>query len=216
MSSNPSRSEHGPVTSPTLLRRLQAWDDQTAWNCFFTRYSPLFEKWSRARLRNPADIQEVNQRVVWEVAQRLVSFEYHPSRSFRGFLRTLHSSRLLDFLKSEKRRQKRELDVLQVRNASSEILADQPSLDLASSKQFGGRDRDSVEQCRRRLAQQIQSRVQSRVNERTWQVFWEIAVQGNSIAETAQRYSMRYASAFAAYSRVYKMLQQEASTESQT
>lgn len=215
MASSASNSQNGPVTSPTLLNRLKVWDDRTAWNNFIRQYDPLFQKWGRDKLRNAADVQDLNQQVSLEVAERLVSFDYDSNRSFRGWLKTLYFSRLLDFLKAERRRQNRDQQMTQLRRPC--FQADHPAtIDSwpATPDQVCSTDcKASAVSDQHARAQQIQSCVRDRVSEKTWSIFWEIAVQGNSIADTAKRYSMKYASTFAAYSRVHKMLQHEASLE---
>ena len=197
-----------PQTSRTLIARLHAWEDRTAWNLFFEQYSPLLEKWSRSRLQNPADVDEVNQMVLWELARRFVSFKYDPTRSFRGWLRTLHTSRLLDFLKSQRRRTNRELAVMQVRQ--SPTLHPQGFMEISQSQVESP---DNCQQAQLTLSVVVQKRVRERVSEKTWAVFWEIAVEGQLIADTARRHSMRYASAFAAFSRVHRMLREEVAGE---
>lgn len=208
MSTSSPQPDAGPPTSSTLLERLRAWDDSRAWNRFFEQYNPMLEKWSRSRLRSGDDVREVNQRVLWELAWRLVDFQYDSSKSFRGWLRTLHSSRLFDFLKSERRRQIRQREVAERRGS---MTADVPG--GVGGTTTSGERIDERRQAMHSLARQIQRRVQDRVSEKTWAVFSEIAVEGHPIAEVAARHSMRYASAFAAFSRVQKMLQQEASRE---
>lgn len=199
-------AENGPATSPTLLGRMQCWEDTAAWKLFVDRYHHLFESWSRRKLQNPADVDEVNQQVYWEIARRLPAFEYDARRSFRGWLRTLHQSRLLDFMKLEKRRLQRESHVRLLRvplHASGQKTCATGDLDPAEPSTTATNGQSQI-------ANEIQLTVKSRVSDRTWAVFHEIAIDGQSIAETAQRYSMKYASAFAAYSRVCQMLRREA------
>lgn len=200
-----ARRDNGPVTSPTLVRRLQSWEDTTAWRLFADQYNHLFEKWSQSKLRNPADVDELNQQVLWEMARRITRFQYDPTKSFRGWLRTLHHSRLLDFLKVENRRLAHDKQAIQVRSqARRECLAPAPeeeSLLETSEKETTGTFVRALT---------IQQRVQDRVSVQTWTIFSEIAINGQSIADTAKRHEMRYASAFAAYTRVCRMLRQEA------
>jgi len=51
----------GPLTSPTLLGRMKSWEDTAAWKVFVDRYQHLLENWSRRRLPNSVDVDEVNQ-----------------------------------------------------------------------------------------------------------------------------------------------------------
>ncbi len=200
-----ARQDNGPETSPTLVRRLQSWEDTAAWRLFVDQYNHLFEKWSRSKLRNPADVDEVNQQVLWELARRMTGFRYDPAKSFRGWLRTLHQSRLLDFLKLERRRRTKNEQLAKVR-----FLGQQTS--ASSSTEDDNMIQRSSEETSIafKKALTIQQRVQERVSAQTWTVFCDIAINGQSIADTAKRHEMRYASAFAAYSRVCRMLRQEA------
>jgi RNA polymerase sigma factor (sigma-70 family) len=186
---------------------MQCWEDTAAWKLFVERYQHLFQSWSRRKLKNPADVDEVNQQVYWEIARRLPGFQYNPARSFRGWLRTLHHSRMLDFLKREKRRLRRESVVSNARVPLS-VSSPESSARTASEDWAPPTSLESTVRARRAI--EIQLSVRSRVSDRTWAVFQEIAIDGQSIAETAQRHSMKYASAFAAHSRVCQMLRHEA------
>ncbi|MBL8818628.1 MAG: sigma-70 family RNA polymerase sigma factor [Planctomyces sp.] len=200
------RTDSGPPTSPTLLDRLRTWHDETAWNLFIDRYGSLLHQWGRARLQDPGEVDEVRQLVLWEVARRLTLFHYDGRKSFRGWLKTLFRSRLSDFLKQKRRRLNREREVALIRRpreVDRRQLTDPVTGSLPS--QTIERTEGQVE------TNEILARVRSRVSEKTWSIFWEIAVEGQPVAETARRHSMRYASAFAAFSRVSRMLQQEAS-----
>lgn len=197
-------NDTGPLTSTTLLGRLQNWDDTAAWRIFVDRYQCLFESWSRRKLANPADVDEVNQQVIWEVARRLTDFRYDSKRSFRGWLRTLHQSRLLDFLKIQRRRRLREVEIARLRRpmhvASVNPVEEAPSPGPDSEFQF--ENSAAVEF--------VLSSVQSRVSPQTWSIFNDIAVHGQSVSDTAQRHGMKYAATFAAYSRTCQMLRREA------
>lgn len=115
---------------------------------------------------------------------------------------------MLDFLKSEQGRRTRNRRFHQQRASATFEIEDRLIADGTLSVTS-----DAGQQIQQSLALEIQQRVRSRVSERTWSVFWEIAVDGQTIADTAQRYSMRYASAFAAFTRVKQMLQNEAALE---
>lgn len=194
-------NESGPVTSVTLLNRLQHWDDTAAWKLFFERYHSLVNSWSRKSLGNSADVDEVNQQVFWEVARRLTVFRYDSGRSFRGWLRKLHYSRLLDFLKVKRRRELREVEVARIRTREMPFKPSDPTTG-SPSNQHGDPDRQLHMKA-------VLEAVQSRVSERTWAIFEDIAIHGQTVAETARRFEMKYAAAFAAWSRTCQMLKRE-------
>lgn len=197
-------SDAGPLTSATLLGRLQHWEDTAAWRVFVDRYQGLLESWSRKKLTNAADVDELNQQVVWEVARRLKDFRYDAKRSFRGWLHTLHQCRLLDLLKIQKRRRLREVEIARLRrpvDASND--ADPMMARMDSVGRF----------VRSGSIESLLSSVQSRVTSQTWSIFNDVALHGQSVADTARRHGMKYAATFAAYSRTCQMLRREAEAQ---
>lgn len=196
--------DDGPATSGSLLDRLHTWSDRSAWQRFFTNYNPLLEAWTRPRLQNPADAQELVQNLWCELSRRLRSFKYNRDRSFRGWLRCLHSCRLSDFRKTERRRLARELQYAAA-VAAPEI---HHTATAAAAIPECPRHQQQLERAHR-----IQVAVRNRVSPKSWDVFHDVAILGLDISETANRHHMRYASAWAAFSRVHRMLQQEAARE---
>ena len=76
-------------TSASLLERLRRPGDSVAWNRFVHLYSPLLYAWAvRCGLRD-ADAAEFVQEVFAILVDRLPSFQYDPSRSFRAWLKTV-------------------------------------------------------------------------------------------------------------------------------
>ena len=74
-------------TSPTLLRRTADWGDHAAWQEFTSRYDPLIRSWCR-EYRLDDDLEAEVCQLFWiEVADKMRSFCYDPSRRFRGWLR---------------------------------------------------------------------------------------------------------------------------------
>lgn len=205
----PPQKQHpfhsGPLTRASLLQRLHTWSDHSAWHRFFSNYNPLLEAWTRSQLRNPADAQELVQLLWCELSQRLPAFQYHPARSFRGWLRCLHSSRLKDFIKIERRRLARH----------EQHAANIAKVSAISAKPDSPGPHPACPTHIQRLehAKLIQDAVRKRVTERTWAVFHDIAILGLDISESAARHHMRYAAAWAAFSRVHQMLKLEASRQ---
>ena len=77
-------------TSPTLLGRLrQQPSDQAAWEQFVERYGRLILAWCREAQLQDADIEDITQIVLIKLADKMRTFAYDPSKSFRGWLRTL-------------------------------------------------------------------------------------------------------------------------------
>ncbi|MCY2934211.1 MAG: hypothetical protein NT172_08615, partial [Planctomycetota bacterium] len=66
-----------------------------------------------------------------------------------------------------------------------------------------------VDQLETRLIE-LYGKVENRVTEKTWQIYWSIAMEKKGIGETAKIFEMTYAATFAAFTRVIKLLRDEA------
>lgn len=200
---------HEPRTSGTLLRRTQRADDHSAWSELFDRYQPLLNRWTRARVGNRADVDEISQRIWCELIDRLPQFQYDPKRSFRAWLRRLHRHRLLDYLKQHRRYTEH---LARFAQEVSDPILDPTPIPLANPVNRSGPLPHPANSTRTNIDRllEIQQRVQQRTSEQTWSIFWEVTVDNQALGDVARRYSMRYASAFAAVTRVHKMLREEA------
>jgi RNA polymerase sigma factor (sigma-70 family) len=72
--------------------------DQSAWSAFIDRYGPQIHAWCLRRKLQEADAQDVTQMVLVKLVRQLPNFRYDPSRSFRGWLRTLTAHSWSDFI----------------------------------------------------------------------------------------------------------------------
>ena len=124
------------------------------------------------------------------------TFQYDPGRSFRGWLRHLCRSRVVDLL--EEKAPARSVAV-EVANAAS-------ILDEA-----GDEDEDEGPERLRLLAMaaEAQRAVQAQVDPETWRAFWLVAVEGLSVVEAAELVGKSYAATFAAQKRVKQRLRAE-------
>ena len=189
----PSESQ----TSPTLLGRLRRDPaDQVAWGEFVDRYGRKIYAWCRQWHLQDADAQDVTQMVLVRLAQRLATFTYDASRSFRGWLRTLTQHAWSDFLKKRERAGRgsgdRQVEVL------LESLEACDSLLAALEEPFD-----------RELLEEAMARVRLRVTPQSWEAFRLTALEELSGAEAARRLGMQVAAVFKAKSRVQRLLQEE-------
>lgn len=188
----------GGTTSPALLNRLVDWRDDAAWREFVERYRPLVEGWCRQMRLDSETADELCQRIWIDLARRISSFQYDPSRKFRGWLRRLCHSRAVDLLRE---RQTHRL----------EPLTDEPA--VPSRQNAGETDEDDERAAGRpallQLGEQVHEAVKCQVEPRTWDAFWSIAVDGQTVRETAEALKMSYAAAFAAHKRVAGRLRAE-------
>src|SRR5882672_12776878 len=94
----------GPLTSASLLGRLRHGPAEPgAWSEFVDRYSPRIYDWCRRWGLQEADAQDVTQIVLVKLVETMRVFAYDPSRSFRGWLRTLTHHAWYDFVRGRQR-----------------------------------------------------------------------------------------------------------------
>jgi len=77
--------------------------DEVASARFVGLYRSRMRGWCRRWGLQEADSEDVTQDVLLRLAQKLGAFHYEPSRSFRGWLRTVTQTALADFVADRKR-----------------------------------------------------------------------------------------------------------------
>jgi RNA polymerase sigma-70 factor (ECF subfamily) len=184
-------------TSPTLLGRLrQQPDDQVAWGEFVERYGRQIYAWCRQGQLQDADARDVTQMVLVRLVQKMTTFAYDPSKSCRGWLRTLTRHAWSDFVAARQRAGRGSGDsqadeCLQSVQARDDLVA-------ALDAQFD-----------REILDEATARVRLRVERDTWEAFHLTAVERLSGAEVAQRLGKEVTAVFKAKSRVQKLLREE-------
>ena len=192
-------------TSPTLLRRAADWRDHDAWRELVSRYDPYFRSWCREDHLDDDLAAEVCQQFWIELADKMRTFRYDPSRRFRGWLRTLFRWRVIDAKRARTRGERivRSLDDPARVEVAGSLLASAERPDA---------DYDEPEPSRLRLlelGEQVQSAVRERIHARSWQAFWHIAIDGWTTRKTADALNMSYLAAHVAYKRVVARLAKE-------
>ena len=184
-------------TSPTLLGRLrQQPSDEAAWEQFVERYGRLILGWCRQARLQDADIEDISQIVLVQLADKMRTFAYDPSKSFRGWLRTLTRHAWSDFVAARRRTGRGTGD-----SAVEEHLHTLPARDdLVAHLE---------EQFDREVLEEASVRIRLRVEPSSWQAFQMTAEQGLTAAEAAARLGKQVAAVAKARRRVQKMLQQE-------
>src|SRR5262245_58876278 len=76
-------------TPISLLDRLKEPHDAEAWPRFVHLYTPLLYGWARRTGLQEADVADLLQDVFAVLVKELPRFQYRPSGSFRGWLRTV-------------------------------------------------------------------------------------------------------------------------------
>src|SRR5437868_5341626 len=89
------------MTSPTLLGRLKHdATDQAAWQAFVKRYGPKIRGWCCRRGLPDADAADITQNVLLILVKKMKVFNYDPTKSFRGYLRSITHHAILEYLES--------------------------------------------------------------------------------------------------------------------
>jgi RNA polymerase sigma factor (sigma-70 family) len=183
-------------TSPTLLGRLATCPpDQAAWNEFVDRYGPRILHWCRAWGLQEADIMDVSQSVLAKLSVQLRNFHYDPSRSFRGWLRSV------------------------VRNAAHDAtaarlkLADTGGTDLlhrlASVEARDDLVRRLDDEFDLELLDTATAAVRQRVTAKSWEAYQLTASEDRSAVTVAATLGMSVGAVYQAKSRIMQMIQDE-------
>lgn len=186
-----------PTTQATLLFRLRHDPtDQAGWGEFVERYGRHIYRWCRQWRLQHADAEDVTQIVLVKLSQKLRDFAYDPSRSFRGWLKTVAHHAWLDFEDSRRRRQaapgdSRVRELLLTVAARDDLLQTlEEAFDLE-------------------LLEAAKMQVRLRVAPHTWEAFRLTALEGLPVAEVAARVGLQVAMVYVAKSKVQKMLQEQ-------
>jgi RNA polymerase sigma-70 factor (ECF subfamily) len=186
-----------PTTCLTLLTQLRRDpSDQAGWDEFVERYGRHIYRWCRQWRLQDADAEDVTQDILVKLTQKLGAFAYDPSRSFRGWLKTVAHHTWRDFVDSRRHAQRAAGDS-RVREL---LLTVEAREDLA---------RKLEEAFDLELVEAAKLRVRLRVAPHTWEAFRLMALEGLPVAEVAARVHLQVAMVYVAKSKVQRMLQEE-------
>ena len=186
-----------PTTRVTLLTQLrQDPFDQAGWDEFVERYGRHIYRWCRRWKLQDADAEDVTQDILVKLTQKLRAFAYDPSRSFRGWLKTVAHHAWRDFADSRSHAQ-RAAGGSQVQELMRTLEARE---DLVQKLE---------EAFDLELLEAAKVRVRLRVAPHTWEAFRLVALEGRPVAEVAATVQMQVAMVYVAKSKVQKMLQEE-------
>ncbi|MBI4622049.1 MAG: sigma-70 family RNA polymerase sigma factor [Verrucomicrobia bacterium] len=189
-------------TRPSLLGRLQRWDDAASWEEFHRLYRKLIYGLARHSGLSHAEAEDVTQEVLKRVAETIHEFESNPERgSFRGWLMQLTRWRIADTFrrrpKGEVHRQ-RQHDETGGRTSTIERVPD-------------GADADTVwdEEWRRHLLDAACQRIARRVKPRHYQVFELYVCQQWPVLQVARELQINPAAVYLIGHRLTKQLKTE-------
>lgn len=186
-----------PVTRATLLARLRHEPaNQAGWDEFVEVYGRHIFRWCRQWKLQDADAEDVTQEILTQLTRKLREFSYDPSRSFRGWLKTVAHHAWRDFVDGRRPAHaaagdSRAWELLQTIEAREDLL------------------RKLEEAFDHELLEAAKVRVRLRVAPHTWEAFRLVALEGLPAADVAGKVGMQVAMVYVAKSKVQKMLQEE-------
>jgi RNA polymerase sigma-70 factor (ECF subfamily) len=186
-----------PTTRVTLLAQLrQDPSDQAGWDEFVERYGRHIYRWCRRWKLQDADAEDVTQDILVKLTRKLRAFAYDPSRSFRGWLKTVAHHAWRDF--EDGRRH--------ARPASGDGQVEELMLTLEARDDLARKLEEAFDL---ELLEAAKARVRLRVAPHTWEAFRLAALEGLPVAEVAARARLQVAMVYVAKSKVQKMLREE-------
>ena len=169
--------------------------DQSAWSAFVDRYGPQIHAWCLRWQLQDADAQDITQLVMLRLVRYLPDFAYDPSRSFRGWLRTLTAHSWSDFIRDQ---------VRGVRGAADPAVADR--LDTVEARVDLVRHLEETYD--QELLEMAMAEVRERIEAHTWEAFHLTAIEGVAAEEVAARLGIRVATVYRARHVVQTMLRE--------
>ncbi len=198
-SRNASSTGSVTSTSQSLLSRLRK-DDAQAWDRLVRLYSPLVYYWCRQQRLSDQEIPDVVQEVFRSVATNIERFRKdRPRDTFRGWLRTITRSKVVDFYRRQNRQPQ----------AAGGSVAHLQFSQVPDVEPQDDEDEAAEQQVHHRLFLQALELIQEDFQERTWQAFWRVVVDGQSPKDVAEELSMQPGGVRVAKSRVLQRLRQE-------
>ncbi len=186
-------------TSTTLLIRIKAKDEE-AWRRFVHLYGPLVHRWCRRFGLQEADTADVVQEVLRTVAESIDGFHHDRSGdSFRGWLRAVTRSRILDYL----RRKARATDGVGGSEAQARFLAIQAGPEDADS---------SDEDDRAILVRRVVDMVLGHCKEESRQAFLRVVIGGQHPVDVARDLGMTANAVYLAKSHILRRIREEFAT----
>ncbi len=183
-------------TRSSLLEQLRSLSNDRAWLEFVDCYEPRIRRWCLQRGVRAGDLDDVTQTILLRLAQKLPSFHYDRTRSFRAWLRTMTNHEVNRFWRQRERAQR---DGSPTEGGLDEVSSD----DLGPDELAALRD-ELV--CFERACEAVRARV----NPSTWKAFEQTALEGRPGSEVAQALGLTVTAVHRARANVTAMLKEVA------
>jgi RNA polymerase sigma-70 factor (ECF subfamily) len=191
-------------TRASLVLAFRDPDNKKAQVAFTECYAPLLRNWCRRYRLQEADQHDVVQTILCRLFEWLPTFQYDPSKSFRGYLRGMIHNAIMDIHRQRQRHPagygSGDTGIL---GQLHEMPApDDPAIEDLTRELAGQMERD-------KQVQEACERVRERVRPHTWQAFWLTTVEGKSGPEVAELLQISKGAVYVAKSHVIKLIKEE-------
>lgn len=176
-------------THSSLLVRIRNPQDRASWKDFVATYVPIIYRYLKQRGLQEADISDVSQEVLADVARCIANFEYQPERGrFRDWLGLLTRRKMIRFWERTKK--------LEASPADSQL----------GESDIDGEWNEAFHSHLLRLAME---KSKPFFEPNTWEAFRRIWVEGESAATVSAELKLPIEAVYNAKSRVLKRLEAE-------
>ena len=182
-----------PETQTSLLANIKSLDDRQAWERFVALYRPAIYRIARKRGFQPADAEDLTQRVLTSVAGSIHRWKKMDSGiRFRHWLRRVIKIAIINIATRRK-------PEVAISGLSDQELLLEPVADDETERQIEA-------EYRRQLFQRAAAVVKSDIEPSTWRAFELTVMEEVSVETAASTLNKSIGSVYAARSRVMKRL----------
>jgi RNA polymerase sigma-70 factor (ECF subfamily) len=184
---------NAPETRQSLILRLQDPGDEDAWRQFSGIYRPIILRMAAARGLQPADAEDLAQRVLMSVSGAIERWLPSGQARFRTWLKRVTDNAVLNALSRTK----------------PDRAGAHPDIQSLLQQQPDHREADSQLLCteyRRGVLQWAARQIRPEFSDTTWQAFWLTAIENRAAAEVGTLLGRNRGSIYAARSRVMRRL----------
>ncbi len=178
-------------TPVSLLERLRRQAQPQDWERFVDLYTPFLLYWMRRLGASRQEAEDLVQDVLTSLVKKLPDFHYQPSKSFRGWLRTIVIHRWSDHVKRPHR------------------MAALKEADVAAVAGKGEMEEEWEREHRQWLIRRAMELMRQDFQPATWKACWAHVAEGRPAAVVARELGITDNAVFVATSRVLRRLREE-------
>jgi RNA polymerase sigma-70 factor (ECF subfamily) len=179
-----------------LLLRVKDPDDHDAWLQFAEIYQPIIYRMARRRGLQDADAQDLSQKVLASVSERIADWEHNPDRGrFSTWLTVVTRNAIIDSVRRLRP------DTGEGGSAIIRQLQRLPASDQQTASEI-------QTEYRRQMFRRAACLVRREFEPSSWQAFWMTSIESVGVSEAAGRLGLTTGAVYAARSRIMRRLRE--------